>query len=115
MNSRRLTRSPRRRWKADPPRAGTALLAPFRDRPLDQITVRAAGPQVSFEGFKQVTGHGDVATFCPHSVDQDAPIGNNPFALCNLPIGILQVFLPHAGDNERGADGPQLRAGGPWP
>ena len=48
--------------------------------------------QIILESLQQVAGPGHVSPLGSHGVDQIAPLRDDPLAVGNLPIGILQVL-----------------------
>ena len=48
--------------------------------------------QIVLESLQQVAGLGHVSPLGSHGVDQIAPLRDDPLAVGNLPIGILQVL-----------------------
>lgn len=73
-----------------------ALLAPFQDQPLNQVTVRTAGLEVGLKSLKEFARRGHVSALCRHSVHQVAPVGNDLLGSRNQPIGVLKLLRPQA-------------------
>jgi hypothetical protein len=75
----------------------------LRDPQPDQITVRALKLQIAFESLEQVASLAHVSPLRPDCLDQSAPAGDYSLALCNLPIGALQMqMVVHVSERERG-------------